>query len=96
MLFTLLCTDKPGALDLRMATRSTHLAYLQSFKAMLVEAGPMLDLDGKPCGSVFILEAADREAAAAFAAGDPYAQAGLFESSVLRGFRHVFKDGVEL
>ena len=95
MLFTLLCTDKPGCLDLRMATRPTHLAYLQSCKAMLISAGPMLDLDGKPCGSVFILEAPDREAAAAFAAGDPYAKAGLFESTVLRGFRPVFKDGIE-
>lgn len=96
MLFTLLCTDKPGSLDLRMATRPTHLAYLQSCKAMLIQAGPMLDLEGKPCGSVFILEAESRAAAEAFAAGDPYARAGLFESSVVRGFRSVFKDGAEL
>ncbi len=96
MLFTLLCTDKPGSLDLRMATRPTHLAYLQSCKAMLISAGPMLDLEGKPCGSVIILEAADRATAEAFAAGDPYAKAGLFESTIVRGFRAVFKDGVEL
>jgi predicted ATPase len=34
-----------------------------------------------------LLEAADREAAMAFAAGDPYAQAVLFESVTLRAWR---------
>jgi hypothetical protein len=32
-------------------------------------------------------------AAEAFAAADPYAKAGLFESVVIRPFRTVFKDG---
>jgi uncharacterized protein YciI len=32
------------------------------------------------CGSVIILDVADLAAAEAFAAGDPYAKAGLFAS----------------
>jgi hypothetical protein len=38
-------------------------------------------------GSLIIFEAADLEAARAFAAADPYAKAGLFESAQLRPWR---------
>ena len=60
---------------------------------MLMHAGAMLDLDGKPCGSILIIDAPDRAAAEGFAAADPYAKAGLFESTVLRGFRTAFAGG---
>lgn len=96
MMFALICTDKQGGLDLRMRTRPAHLEYLRQNAAGLVSAGPRLDDDGKPCGSVFILDMPERVAAEAFAANDPYAIAGLFERSELTGFRHVFKDGAEL
>ena len=42
------------------------------------------------CGSLVILEAEDLAAAEAFAAGDPYAVAGLFERVEIRGFRPLF------
>jgi uncharacterized protein YciI len=93
MLFSLSCTDKPGSLDLRMSTRPTHLDYLNANVGKLVLGGPVLDADGKPCGSLLVIDVADRAAAEAFAAGDPYAKAGLFESTVIRPFRAVFKDG---
>jgi uncharacterized protein YciI len=93
MLFAIMCADKPGCLDLRLATRPTHLAYLQTYKDKLAHVGPMLDLDGRPCGSLLIIEVADRAEAEGFAAEDPYAKVGLFESTVIRGFRTVFKDG---
>jgi uncharacterized protein YciI len=93
MLFSLSCTDKPGSLDLRMTTRPSHLAYLNAHVATIVLGGPVLDADGKPCGSLLVIDVADRAAAEAFAAGDPYAKAGLFESTVIRPFRAVFKDG---
>ena len=93
MLFSLVCTDRPGALDLRMATRPAHLAFLETYQDRLMHAGAMLDLDGRPCGSILIIDVEDRAAAEGFAAADPYAVAGLFESSVIRGFRTVFKDG---
>jgi uncharacterized protein len=93
MLFSLICTDRPGALDLRMATRPAHLAFLETYQDRLVHAGPMLDLDGRPCGSLLLIDVEDRAAAEGFAEADPYAKAGLFESTVIRGFRGVFKDG---
>ena len=93
MLFMLICTDRPGGLDLRMATRPAHLAYLETEAARIMSGGAMLDPEGKPCGSLLVIEAADRTEAEAFAAGDPYAKAGLFESTVIRPYRMVFRDG---
>lgn len=96
MLFALICTDRPGAQELRAATRPVHLAYLDSRVAELVEGGAMLGADGQACGSLLLIDVADRAAAEAFAAADPYAKAGLFESTVIRPFRGVFKDGAKL
>jgi uncharacterized protein len=93
MLFALICTDKPGSLDLRLATRATHIAYLETYKNKLVQAGPMLDAEGRPSGSLLMIDVADRAEAEGFAVGDPYAKAGLFESTLIRPFRTVYKDG---
>lgn len=93
MLFAIFCTDRPASLDLRMATRPTHLGYLAQNAACVVQGGPVLDPEGRPCGSLFLIEAEDRAAAEEFASGDPYAAAGLFESTIIRPFRTVLKDG---
>lgn len=96
MLFAIIAEDKPGALELRLATRPTHLEYLDSQVEKLVQAGPVLDAEGKPCGSVLIVEAEDQAAAEAFAAADPYAQAGLFARTTIRPFRQVYAGGQRL
>jgi uncharacterized protein YciI len=44
------------------------------------QAGPLLDDAGEMIGSLVILDVADMAAAQAWAANDPYAKAGLFES----------------
>ena len=93
MLFALICTDKPGSLAVRQAARPPHLDYLRGQETALHFAGPMLDPEGNPCGSLLVIEAADRAAAEAFAAADPYAKAGLFESTVIRPLRQVARDG---
>jgi uncharacterized protein YciI len=96
MLFALTCTDRPASLDLRLAIRPQHLAFLEIYAEKLVHAGALLDADGRPCGSLLIIDVADRAAAEGFAAADPYAKAGLFESTVIRPFRAAFKDGEKL
>ena len=93
MLFALICTDRPASLELRMATRPAHLTYLEQAAETLVQAGPLLDAEGRPGGSLLIIDVADRAAAEAFAAADPYARAGLFESTVIRAYRPVYRDG---
>ena len=88
-LFTLVCQDKADALNLRLATREAHLAYLAGFGDQLKLAGPLLDVEGRPSGSLLVFEAESLIEAERFAAGDPYAQAGLFEQVDVRGFRTV-------
>lgn len=75
--FALICTDRPGSLDLRKATRADHLAYL-SETGCVVQAGALLDAAGDMAGSLLVLDLPDRDAAAGWAANDPYARAGLF------------------
>ena len=85
--FILICRDKPGALDLRMATRDKHLAWVGDNMAKVVRAGPMLTDDGAMGGSVFFLEADSRAEVEAFNAADPYTQAGLFGSAEILPWR---------
>ncbi len=77
MLAAVICTDRKGALETRLANREAHLAYLRE-SAMVVQAGPFLDPDGRMCGSLVILDVPDLEAARRWAEADPYARAGLF------------------
>ncbi|WP_424971841.1 YciI family protein [Dinoroseobacter sp. S76] len=88
MLVALIAIDKPGSLELRKANREAHVAYLKASDAVQ-QAGPFLSNTGEMCGSLIILEVADMEAAQAFAAGDPYGKAGLFESVELRQWNRV-------
>ncbi len=93
MHFVIVNHDKADSADLRMTTREAHLDYLRALGDDLLVAGPTLGDDGKsPIGSVVIIEAESLEAAKAFAAGDPYAQAGLFESSTVIPWRKTFPE----
>jgi uncharacterized protein YciI len=84
--FLLIATDKPNALELRMATRQAHLDYVRGSSLVKI-GGPMLNDAGEMAGSMLVLEAEDQAAAQAFAAADPYAVAGLFEKVELRPFK---------
>jgi len=94
MFYALICNDKPDHLELRMETRPDHVAYLDGLKqsGVLKIAGPFLDPDGKPCGSLLIIKAEDADAAKAVADGDPYAKAGLFETVDIRPYNWVFNN----
>ncbi len=90
MLFIVLTTDKPGAADIRAANRPEHLDYLKGFGAQIVAGGATLSDDGEAMtGSFLLIDVADRAAADAFAAGDPFAKAGLFEKTEIRRWRKV-------
>lgn len=94
MLFALLCQDKPGHLQVRLDTRPGHVAFLDELnaKGALKFAGPFLSDDGKPTGSLVVIEAEDKAAAKAIADADPYARAGLFESVDIRAWNWVFNN----
>jgi uncharacterized protein YciI len=86
-IFALYCVDKPNSLELRMANREAHLAYVGGFRDQLRLAGPMLDEGGDMAGSIILLEMDSLAQAQAFAAGDPYNKAGLFERVDVTAFR---------
>lgn len=90
MNFALYCIDKAGHSQVRADNRPAHLDYLKANLDRLMIAGPLLADDGVTVqGSLLVIEAADRASAEAFAAGDPYANAGLFESVTIRAFKKV-------
>lgn len=89
MLYAIICTDKPGALETRLANRDAHLAHIRSADGAISQAGPFLDAEGAMCGSLLIMEAESRAEVEAWAAADPYAAAGLFESVEIRPWKRV-------
>ncbi len=92
MLFAVICNDKPASLQLRMDTRPEHLVFLETLnaKGSLAFAGPFLDSEGKPNGSLVVVEAPDQRAAELIAGQDPYAKAGLFASVEIRAWNWTF------
>ncbi|SHM99390.1 YciI-like protein [Roseibium suaedae] len=92
MLFAFLCTDKPGALQVRLDNRPAHIEFLKGLGDSLKAAGPFLDDDGNMAGSLVIVEAADKAAAQAIADQDPYAKAGLFASVEIRAWNWAVKN----
>lgn len=87
MLFVITAFDRPGALELRLKVRPAHLSYLEDRATQVRIGGPLLNENDQPMGSLLIIEAADRAAAEAFAAGDPYRQEGVFEKVEIRPWR---------
>lgn len=88
MLFFVYHMDKPNALELRMATRDSHLAYIKDFTVLF--AGPTMEAGtGTMDGSVIVVELPDADAAETFVAEDPYTKAGLFEKTIVKPWKNV-------
>lgn len=88
MRVAIVCRDKPGALQTRLDTRAAHLAYIKE-TGVVEQAGGLLDTEGRMCGSIVIVDVPDLAAAEAWAAGDPYGKAGLFESVAINAWNRV-------
>lgn len=88
--YAIICVDKPGALDIRLANRAAHLECLKALGERLVLAGPLLSEDGEAMqGSLLVIDFDDRAGVDAFLAAEPYAQAGLFERVTVRRYKKV-------
>ena len=87
MYFIIDCDDSADGLALRRAHRAAHLEHLDSVRQAIMTAGPKLDTDGNPCGSLLVIDFKDRAAAEAFAQADPYALAGVFRKVVIMPYR---------
>ena len=88
MRYALICLDKPNALQTRVENRPAHLEHLQS-TGVVEQAGPFIDAAGQMCGSLIVLNVGSKAEAEAWAAADPYAQAGLFASVMIQEWKRV-------
>jgi uncharacterized protein YciI len=88
--YMVLCIDKPEALTLRRRTRAVHLEYMIRHRERIVFGGPLQDETTlSPTGSIFVLDFSEKSAVEAFLANEPYTQAGLFESVIIRRWHQI-------
>lgn len=88
MRVALICIDKPGHLHVRQENRPAHLAHIDS-SGIVEMAGPFLTEEGEMAGSLVILSVDSLDQARDWAANDPYAKAGLFQSVEIREWKKV-------
>jgi uncharacterized protein YciI len=79
--------DDPDKRAARAANRDAHREYLAQMADVVRVAGPLENETGEVFGSVITIEVADRAAAEAFVANDPFTKAGLFKTKSLERWR---------
>ncbi len=97
MLYRIEGRDIDGSLELRKKARARHLARLRSLQdeGRLVLAGPMPTIDSPDpgpagfSGSLIVAEFGSLEEAEAWAAVDPYVDAGVYAGVDVRPFLQV-------
>lgn len=81
------CLDHENAVDKRLAHYDAHKSYLAAADVRTVISGPLLADDNETMiGSMFVLEADDKEAVVAFNRADPFNQANLWKSVSIHPF----------
>jgi uncharacterized protein len=91
MLFALHLTDRTDAGDLRQRVRPEHKAYLAQVAGRIAFAGPLLADDGNTMlGSLLVIDFADRAAALAWLADEPFTRAGLYSESQVHAFNNLW------
>lgn len=97
MWYAIVAVDHPDSLSQRLAARPAHLARLHRLRdeGRLLLAGPFPAIDAEdpgPAGfdgSLIVAEFDDLAAAEAWAAVDPYLDAGVYREVSVRPFRKV-------
>lgn len=98
MYYLIFATDHPNSLAKRLAVREKHLERLKQLQAenRLLTAGPHPAIDSEDpaeagfSGSTIIAQFDSLEAAQAWAAADPYVEAGVYADVVVKPFKKVF------
>lgn len=86
--------DDPRGTGRRPEVRPRHLAHLEPLAraGRIRFAGPLLDAEGAPRGSVIVFEAGDWDEARRLAEGDPYLVEGVFERVEVHETRQVLPE----
>lgn len=97
MLYMICATDVANSLDKRLAARPAHLERLNALKAegRLIMAGPFPAVDSPDpgpagfTGSLVVAEFDSLEDAQAWADSDPYIDAGVYDSVIVKPYKKV-------
>jgi len=92
MYYAIIATDNPDSLEKRKASRPAHLARLKELnqQGRLMVAGPHPNVDSQEpgeagfSGSLIIAEFESLQAAKAWAAQDPYIEAGVYQNVTVK------------
>lgn len=92
MYYAIIATDNPDSLEKRKASRPAHLARLKELnqQGRLMVAGPHPNVDSQEpgeagfSGSLIIAEFESLQAAEAWAAQDPYIEAGVYQNVTVK------------
>ena len=79
MQFVITAYDGKDMLERRMAVRTRHLQNMGETGGKVICAGGILDDEGKPKGSVLVLDFASRELLDDYLEREPYIQEGFWE-----------------
>lgn len=91
MLYLIVNIDKPGKNDVRIANRPAQHAYIEAFREKIKFAGPTVTEDGSmSTGNMFVFEAESHEEVVTFVKGDPYVEADLFDTTLIRPWKWTF------
>lgn len=98
MLYAIISQDIENSLEGRKSARPAHLERLQALRneGRLVIAGPHPAIDSNDpgdagfSGSLVVAEFESLEAAQAWADVDPYIEAGVYQSVIVKPFKQVF------
>jgi uncharacterized protein YciI len=97
MPYVVLTHDKPDSLELRLATRASHLEYLRLFKDQVLAGGAFLEEDGALAGGAMIIfNTESLSEAENLIKNDPYTKADLFSHVEVKRWKKVFFDSHEI
>ncbi|MFT7234580.1 MAG: hypothetical protein ACI9QV_000142 [Methylophagaceae bacterium] len=97
MLYAIISEDVADSLPLRITARPSHLARLEALQSQgrLIIAGPHPAIDNEDpgnagfTGSLIIAEFVDLVSAQTWADADPYVDAGVYASVIIKPFKKV-------
>ena len=97
MWYAIIGTDNANSLEARKSARPAHLARLQQLQdeGRMLLAGPFPAIDAEDpgpagfSGSLIVAEFASLAKARAWAAADPYVDAGVYRETSVKPFRKV-------
>ena len=90
MLYSIYCYDKNDSFERRRSLRNDHISYLKKFEKQIVLAGPLLNENEEPLGSLLILNFLSKREAETFSKNDPYFLGGLFKKIEIFKFKKVY------